>query len=106
MDPAVQDTLADLLCGLTDDLRKILDCPGLPEVARLSAVWSAVDERAPAPGPDDYRFSHLEPSPGSDAERLCDVITGVRVILAHTGMNARDKLAAIDDVLTYEGVLT
>jgi hypothetical protein len=102
LDPAVQDSLAELLHGLVTDLRKILDCPGLPEAARLSAVWSAVDDRAPAPGPDDHRFSGLSPEPGSYAERLCGVITEIRRVLAHQGMIARDKLAAVDELLMME----
>ena len=102
LDPAVQDSLAELLHGLVTDLRLILACPALPDVARLSAVRSAVDDRAPAPGPDDHRFAHLSPSPGSYAERLCDVITEIRRVLVHQGMISREKLAAVDEVLMLE----
>jgi hypothetical protein len=102
MDPDVQDSLSELLDGLVRDLRLILTCPALPDIARLSAVQAAVDERAPAPGPDDHRFRLLSPAPGSDAARLCDVITEIRRVLVHQGMISRDKLAAVCEVLMLE----
>jgi hypothetical protein len=106
LNPDVQADLPRLLAGLLGDLRQILDCPGLPDCARITAVFAAVDERAPAPGPGDHRFAGKSPQPGSDAERLCEVITGVRRVLIAPDLSHCARLREIRDLLSADPVLT
>jgi hypothetical protein len=94
--PDAQDTLAGLLFGLVEDVTRILACPGVPDWGKLSGIQAMVDERAPAPGPEDgIRYAGLKPSAGSACEELIGYITSVRTLLVHTSMLARDRLDEI-----------
>ena len=66
-DPKVSGILADMLCDLIIDIRRILIHPDLPNHAKLAAIAEAVDELAPPP---------LPPDPGSQAVTEAGVIRG------------------------------
>jgi hypothetical protein len=51
--PKVSGILADLLCDLIIDIRRILIHPELPNHAKLAAIAAAVDGLAPPPQPDE-----------------------------------------------------
>lgn len=88
--------LAGLLYGLVEDITRILACPGVPDRGKLDGIQRMVDERAPAPDPEDgIRYAGLRPAPGSACEELIGYITSVRVLLLHTSMPARDRLYEI-----------
>lgn len=48
-DPSATATLADTLCQLIKDIRRIIMHPDLQNHAKLSAIERAVDELAPPP---------------------------------------------------------
>ena len=50
--PKVSGILADMLCDLIIDIRRILIHPDLQNHAKLAAIAEAVDELAPPPAPD------------------------------------------------------
>lgn len=49
--PKVSGILADMLCDLIIDIRRILIHPDLPNHVKLAAIAEAVDELAPPPPP-------------------------------------------------------
>jgi hypothetical protein len=49
--PKISGILADLLCDLIIDIRKILINPNLQNHVKLAAIAEAVDELAPPPPP-------------------------------------------------------
>lgn len=96
LDPAAQDALTGLLVGLVEDVTRILACPGVPDRGKLDGIQAMVDERAPAPDPQDgIRYGGLKPAEGSACEELIGYITKVRTLLVHTSMPSRQRLDEI-----------
>jgi hypothetical protein len=95
-DPAIADRATGILFELVEDISKIMDCPGLPDSARMAAVVTAVDERAPAPSPADGRFK-APTGPDSPAGPLCDLIRAIRQVCVSEG-GPRRQLRAVAEL--------